>query len=404
MKRILRFLLPLLCLPCLAQVAVAPATIPHITFVNGSGGPCATCSLYTYIAGTTTPQATYTDSTGTSQNANPIVLDAAGGANIWLGSNSYKFILKDTTGATIWSVDNVNAGTLFPCSTAGAIQIANSSTTGLTCDPSITINTVTHTIKVGTLPTNYVTIGALGTPTSWTFDTTSPATAAASLNLGSIGSGTSNQIAIYPVNGNNVQGASTIPDGISVLNRSPSDNGDNPANTRYVANPGAINPTSVQIAAGLPLTGNQGNGALVQHSTGTTVAGHGVEFDGNGNVIDAGSAYPVGTPKTCNSNGCYRIDGDGTIEEWGTVSVPPSGNAYNTASITYPFPFPTQAVPVGNTIGVAGSGDSTTPPGVEIQSSSLTGAIFFMARVVIASAGGGNFNNTITLSWHAFGY
>jgi len=326
-----------------AQVPVAPATIPHITFVNGSGGPCATCSLYTYIAGTTTPQATYTDSTGTSQNTNPIILDAAGGANIWLGSNSYKFILKDSTGATIWSVDNVNAGSLFPCSTAGAIQIANSTSTGLTCDPSITINTTTHTIIVGTLPTNHVTIGALGTPTSWTFDTTSPATALASLGAGSIGSGTSNQIAIYPVNGNNVQGSSTIPNGISVLNRSPSDNGDNPANTRYVANPGAINPTSVQIAAGAAMMDNQGNGAKVQHSTGATTANDAAVFDASGNVIDSGSPLPIGTSRVCNSNGCYRIDPDGTIEEWGITAVIPS-SGLGSVPVTFPYPFSSGAV------------------------------------------------------------
>jgi hypothetical protein len=405
MKRILRLLFPLLCLSCFAQVPVAPATIPHITFVNGSGGPCATCSLYTYIAGTTTPQATYTDSTGTSQNPNPIILDAAGGANIWLGSNSYKFILKDTTGATIWSVDNVNAGSLFPCSTAGAIQIANSSTSGLTCDPSITINTVTHTINVGSLPTNHVTIGALGTPTSWTFDTTSPATALASLGAGAIGSGTANQIAIYPTSGNNVQGSSTIPNGITVITRAPTDNSANPASTAYVASPGGIGPTALIVNGGAILTDNQGNGTKLQHSTGTTATGDCAQYDANGNVVDAGAPCAiVSTPRTCNSFGCYRINGDGTIEEWGTVSVPPSGNAFNSATITYPFPFTTQAVPVGNTIGIAGSGDSTTPPGVEIQSASLTGATFFMARVVIASAGGGNFNNTITLSWHAFGY
>ena len=34
--------------------------------------------IYTYDAGTTTPRATYTSSTGVQANANPIVLDSGG--------------------------------------------------------------------------------------------------------------------------------------------------------------------------------------------------------------------------------------------------------------------------------------------------------------------------------------
>jgi len=335
MKRILRLLFPLLCLSCFAQVPVAPATIPYITFVTGSGGPCATCSLYSYIAGTTTPQATYTDSTGTSQNTNPIILDAAGGANIWLGANSYKFILKDSTGETIWSVDNVNAGTLFPCSTAGAIQIANSTSSGLTCDPSITINTVTHTINVGTLPTNHVTIGALGTPTSWTFDTTTPATAAASLNLGAIGSGTANQIAIYPADGNNVQGSSSLPDGITATTQPSSDRSSKVATTQYVAYPGTINPTSIFLNGGGFVSDNQGNGSKLQHSTGSVSANDCAKFDAAGNIVTAGAACSLAVPFTGASG--YQTLSSGLMMQWATGS-PCTGDC--TQTVNFPTAFP----------------------------------------------------------------
>lgn len=102
----------------LAQTPVSPIVQPHVNFVDNSGSPCAGCSVYSYAAGTSTPQATYTDSTGTSQNTNPIILDAAGGANIWLSSASYKFILKSTLGTTIWTVDNVQ-GYISACSLSG---------------------------------------------------------------------------------------------------------------------------------------------------------------------------------------------------------------------------------------------------------------------------------------------
>jgi hypothetical protein len=176
----------MLCAVSGAQVPVAPGAIPRVTFVDASGNPCAGCTLQSFAAGTTTPLPTFTDSTGTSQNTNPIILDASGGAFIWFGSNSYKLILKDALGNIIWTVDHVTSSGALPCSSANAVQSANSAVNGLTCDPTITINTTTHTINIGTLPPNHVSIGALGTPTLWNFDTTTPATALASLTSGGL--------------------------------------------------------------------------------------------------------------------------------------------------------------------------------------------------------------------------
>lgn len=64
--------------------------------------------LFTYAAGTTTPQATYVDSTQTTQNTNPVILNSRGECNLWLDPTlSYKFILEDSSGNQIWSVDNI---------------------------------------------------------------------------------------------------------------------------------------------------------------------------------------------------------------------------------------------------------------------------------------------------------
>lgn len=80
-------------------------------FEDNSGSPLAGGLLYTYAAGTSTPQATYTDSTGGTPNANPIVLNARGEANIWLTSGqAYKFALQDSGGNPIWTIDNVPGG------------------------------------------------------------------------------------------------------------------------------------------------------------------------------------------------------------------------------------------------------------------------------------------------------
>lgn len=81
---------------------------------NNSGVPLAGGLLYTYAAGTTTPATTYTSSSGSTPNSNPIVLDSAGRtpAQIWLDSGSnYKFILRDSTGVLIWTNDNIPGST-----------------------------------------------------------------------------------------------------------------------------------------------------------------------------------------------------------------------------------------------------------------------------------------------------
>ena len=71
--------------------------------------PLAGGLLYTYAAGTLTPQATYTDAGGLSANTNPVVLDSAGRADVFLSGATYRLILKTSLGATIWDEDNVLA-------------------------------------------------------------------------------------------------------------------------------------------------------------------------------------------------------------------------------------------------------------------------------------------------------
>lgn len=81
-------------------------------FFDNNGVPLAGGLIYTYAAGTTTPQATYTSSTGGTAQANPIVLNSAGRVavgEVWVSEGvSYKFVLKDSTGTTIGTYDNLN--------------------------------------------------------------------------------------------------------------------------------------------------------------------------------------------------------------------------------------------------------------------------------------------------------
>ena len=75
-----------------------------------NGDPLNGGQVETYIAGSSTPAATYTSSAGTFQQANPILLNSLGKTSspIWLAAGvAYKFVVKDSSGVTLWTIDNV---------------------------------------------------------------------------------------------------------------------------------------------------------------------------------------------------------------------------------------------------------------------------------------------------------
>lgn len=128
---------------------------PKQQFFSDAGVPLVGGKVYTYAAGTSTPLATYQDSTGLVLNTNPIILDSRGEANIWLApSLSYKFILKTSTEATIWTVDNINIGINFGnviitggsinSTVIGNISPAAGSFTDLSASGDVVFNSVTQ--------------------------------------------------------------------------------------------------------------------------------------------------------------------------------------------------------------------------------------------------------------------
>jgi hypothetical protein len=86
------------------------APFPVFRAWDNNGNPLASGQLYTYAAGTSTPLATYTDNTAGTPNTNPVILNARGEANVWLTPGQYyKFVLQDSLGNTIWTVDQISA-------------------------------------------------------------------------------------------------------------------------------------------------------------------------------------------------------------------------------------------------------------------------------------------------------
>lgn len=126
-----------------AQLTLTPVQ----KFFDNNGTPLEFGLLFTYVAGTTTKQATYIDSTQTTPNTNPIVLNARGECQIWLDpTKTYKFILSSSSDTdpptqSIWTVDNVN-GAFSPVLTSSYLG-------------SILYPRTSAEVVVGVTPTNY---------------------------------------------------------------------------------------------------------------------------------------------------------------------------------------------------------------------------------------------------------
>src|ERR1051326_2241217 len=89
-------------------MTLAILTYPLFRALDANGAPLAGGKLYSYAAGTSTPQALYA-ADGVTPLANPLTLDSAGQAAIRLGSSGYKLNLTDANGVqqSGFPVDNV---------------------------------------------------------------------------------------------------------------------------------------------------------------------------------------------------------------------------------------------------------------------------------------------------------
>ena len=107
-------------------------------FFTNTGAVLTGGKLYTYQAGTTTPQVTYTTSSGNVARTNPVVLDAAGrvpdGGEIWILPVSYKFVLKDSNDVLIATYDNIFG--------SGAFSVTNYTGNGSTVGYAVIGNVV----------------------------------------------------------------------------------------------------------------------------------------------------------------------------------------------------------------------------------------------------------------------
>ena len=99
-------------------------------FFDNNGIPLSGGKVYSYVAGSTTSSPTYTSSSGSIANSNPIILDSSGRPpqEIWLSnSNNYKFVVNDANDVLIRSYDNIYG----IASASDLANISNSSNSAL---------------------------------------------------------------------------------------------------------------------------------------------------------------------------------------------------------------------------------------------------------------------------------
>lgn len=141
-----------------ASYAYGAATLfpnPKFTAFDSNGDPLSGGKVYTYVTGTTTNKTTWTDAAKGTANANPVVLDSNGQADIWL-DGEYRIVLKDSDDVTQWTVDNVNS--LLTIAGIGTAEVTDDT---LTFADFADVCTVDADTKLGDA-TNYTQIGSEG--------------------------------------------------------------------------------------------------------------------------------------------------------------------------------------------------------------------------------------------------
>ena len=113
---------------------------------NLTGLPLAGGKLYTYVSGTLTPQATYTDLTLTTPMPNPIILDNYGQAVFYLGPTPYRYDLYNAAGVREAHYPQDNITSSIPSS----LTVTTSSSNSVTNKIQININGTTYYILAST--------------------------------------------------------------------------------------------------------------------------------------------------------------------------------------------------------------------------------------------------------------
>ncbi|MEE9905551.1 MAG: hypothetical protein K4305_09035 [Chlorobium sp.] len=87
---------------------MATPLLAYSQFFDANGNPLSGGKVHTYEAGTTFQRVTYTDESRVTENSNPVILDEAGKAAIYL-DGCYKIVVTDADDVPVWVKDDVRS-------------------------------------------------------------------------------------------------------------------------------------------------------------------------------------------------------------------------------------------------------------------------------------------------------
>lgn len=144
---------------------------------------------------------------------------------------------------------------------------------------------------------------------------------------------------------------------------------------------------SGKTTVGLPSVGTPGTYASPASIT--------IDAQGRTSAVTPSSAVN----RVCNSNGCYRIEADGTIEQWGTVTGCTTSGAACTVAVTFPHVFTTTT----NLVVTAACSGGMDNCNVGNTSKTISGFSAVFTALVRVGGSGSELNSSESIDWHAFG-
>jgi hypothetical protein len=336
--------------------SVAVTLFPVTQFLDNNGKPLAGGAVYTYQNGTTTPQATYTDYTGSVQAANPVILDSAGRGQIWYDSSqTYTLAVYESGTAPPGSPLVVYNGITFQSSNSGVVlTTTNQNVAGTKAFSGPTGFGAGSTSEYASSGLPVV----IGSTTSASTGAQFVATGTSVLQFGSSETGTSSTLGTLSYNStNNTWGFAANNTGVMSITS------------------GGVNVNGSLTINGVPVLTNIGTIAIGNGGTGQTTAAaafnalasgytvaKGTVFVANGSdwvtlgpgtdgyQLTATSSAATGlswTPGSSSSfshqpNG-YEALSSGLVIQWGTFQTGPYGVVQ---TITFPTGFPTRCASV----------------------------------------------------------
>lgn len=333
--------------PEIAYATATPLPVPVSRFFTNSGAPCAGCQVFTYQAGTTTPQASYSDSTGTVQNPNPVILDSNGYAPIWI-SGAYKIVLEDASNNIIWTADQIQDFFTFN-------NITSTSTSSVAVSNNSNVTFTTQSGKYFS-PGIYLQVVETSAPTTNWMHGQVVSYSGTTLTIAmdkSAGSGTYADWTISlsgPAGPQGIQGASGAGSGDMIG-----------ADNLAVGAGGVANAATARTNLGL--------GSAATLNAGTS-ANQVVQLNGSSQLPAVSGALltnVAGVPVVTNSSSGTIVFGAVTVE-WGTAS--------NNSTVTFPTAFSNTPYNVELTPIATSSGSCTTCNTIPVFAKSVTSSSF----------------------------